>query len=139
MALTNKSGQNRELKAWLLTNRFPRRVSRVCTKAWEKPANSAPDVVPEEEARYIAALVSKQDEVLLQDDKDKKSTWTMPFACLATTLVCLVLLDSQWEPTSMSLEQLSILVHGVSLFALPAALRRGPLPQGSFAHICTLL
>ena len=133
VALANKSGQNRELKAWLLTNRFPRRVSRVGTKAWEKPANSAPDVVPEEEARYIAALVSKQDEVLLQDDKDKKSTWTMPFACLATTLVCLVLLDSQWEPTSMSLEQLSILVHGVSLFALPAALRRGPLPQGSFA------
>jgi hypothetical protein len=42
VALANKSGQNRELKAWLLTNRFPRRVSRVCTKAWEKLAISPP-------------------------------------------------------------------------------------------------
>lgn len=42
----------------------------------------------------------------------------------------LVLLDPQWEATSLSLHQLSILVHGVSLFAIPTYMHKGPLPTG---------
>ena len=88
---------------------------------------------PAAESEYISGMTQHQNEVLLQDDKDKKATWTMSFACLSAIFMSLVLMDPQWEVTTMSPASLSVLVHGVSLFAIPAFMRKGPLHKGSYA------
>ena len=132
-AIWAKSPVVHELRAWHVDNHFPRQIGRASLRAWSSVHRSANDYATAKESAYVEVLTSKGSDVLLQDDKDKKSTWTMPFARFATTLLCLVLLDTQWDATAISVEQLSTLVYGVSLFAIPAALRRGPLPKTSFA------
>ena len=90
---------------------------------------------PVEEEEYTKRLAEHPKNcVLVPDDKDKKRTWAMPFQCMTAFLVSLVLLDSgRWAVAPMSPEQLSTLVFGASIFAVPAFLRKGPLPSGSFA------
>ena len=73
-------------------------------------------------------------EILLQDDKDRKRTWGMPFIVMSSLLVLLVLRDgARWQPTDMTPDQLSALVYGISIFALPGFLRKGKVTAKSMA------
>ena len=58
----------------------------------------------------------------------------MAFASMATIMVGLVLLDAgRWSIAPISPQQRNVLIYGASLLAVPAFLRKGPLPKGSFA------
>ena len=81
----------------------------------------------------MGLLGRKDTALLVPDDKDKKRTWSMPFECMAAILALVLLDKTRWSVAPMSPEQLSVLVYGASLFAVPAYLRKGPLPTGSFA------
>ena len=130
----HKSHKNlqQDMHAWLRDHHVPRRIGRHCWRQSKIPQFPEQEQ-PAAESDYISGMTQHQNEVLLQDDKDKKATWTMSFACLSAIFMSLVLLDPQWEVTTMSPASLSVLVHGVSLFAIPAFVRKGPLHKGSYA------
>ena len=123
-----------DFKTWLRCQHCSKQATRAGLHILRKGKQQMrPDLAPEAEYAYISDMMVGQNEVLLQDDKDKKCTWTMPFACLAAFLLVLVLRDRQWEPTDMSLHNLHLLVYGVSMYAVPSYLRKGPLRRGSCA------
>jgi hypothetical protein len=130
----HKSHKNlqQDMHAWLRDHHVPRRIGRHCWRQSKIPQFPEQEQ-PAAESDYIFGMTQHQNEVLLQDDKDKKATWTMSFACLSAIFMSLVLLDPQWEVTTMSPASLSVLVHGVSLFAIPAFMRKGPRHKGSYA------
>ncbi|CAE7587433.1 unnamed protein product, partial [Symbiodinium microadriaticum] len=90
-------------------------LRRVCQQRSLKPNGSAPAA----EQAYIQQMQADDHEILLQDDKDRKRTWGMPFIVMSSLLVLLVLRDgARWQPTDMTPDQLSALVYGISIFAL---------------------
>lgn len=123
------------LQLWLREKNIRRHPSRRCLREYRIGQHLQQDVPPVEEEEYTKRLEEHPKNcVLVPDDKDKKRTWAMPFQCMTAFLVSLVLLDSgRWAVAPMSPEQLSALVFGASIFAVPAFLRKGPLPSGSFA------
>ena len=118
----------KDLSLWCKAMLMSRHASQACKRCFERSTcGHRPPPCPAEERAYIDDMLGNANEVILQDDKDRKRSWTMPAACLSAILLSLVLLDSsRWEITSLTKEQLSTMVYGVSLFALPAFLRRGP-------------
>ncbi|CAE7835989.1 unnamed protein product [Symbiodinium sp. CCMP2592] len=87
---------------------------------------------PVGEQSYIQQMQADDHEILLQDDKDRKRTWGMPFIVMSALLVLLVLRDgTRWHPTDMTPDQLSALVYGMSIFALPSFLRKGAVTAKS--------
>ena len=98
---------------------FPLRIRQCCWRQPRIPQFPEPEQ-PEAQGKCISGMTQHQDEVLLHDDNDKKATWTMSFACLSAIFMSLALVDPQWEVTTMSPACLSVSVHGVSLFAIPA-------------------
>lgn len=124
----------KDIQGWFRDKNIGKHASRRCLrKYWCGPSRQHEEP-PQEEADYVRRLLAGNEEVLVPDDKDKKRTWAMPFQCLAAILVGLVLLDSaRWSVAPMSPQQLSTLIYGASVFAVPAFLRKGMLPRGSFA------
>ena len=119
-----------EVKHWLQQQHLDGHTTQKCFKHLTRRNGGKRDWQPEAEKNYVNNMTEQQPDVLLQDDKDKKASWTLSFACFGAIFMSLVLLDPQWEATSLSLHQLSILVHGVSLFAIPTYMHKGPLPTG---------
>ena len=128
----------KDLRAWCQAMHADKFSTRACVNKFSRAAHRshkrAVPRVPDAEAAYTLAMTRKMSGVLVQDDKDRRRTWTMPSACLAAILVTLVLLDStRWEVTGLTNAQLSTLIYGASMFALPAYLRRGSPGRGSYA------
>ena len=123
-----------EVKHWMRDKFILKSASRQAMKTYwnSRPPKQADP--PAEEQAYVETLGAPPGNVLVQDDKDRKRTWAMPYDCLAAILVALVLLDTaRWSVACISPHDLSKLVYGASLFAVPAFLRKGPLQRGSFA------
>ena len=127
----------KDLSLWCKAMLMSRHASQACKRCFERSTcGHGPPPCPAEERAYIDDMLGNANEVILQDDKDRKRSWTMPAACLSAILLSLVLLDSSREITSLTKEQLSTMVYGVSLFALPAFLRRGPPGLHCYAPYC---
>ena len=128
----------KDLSLWCKAMLMSRHASQACKRCSERSTcGHGPPPCPAEERAYIDDMLGNANEVILQDDKDRQRSWTMPAACLSAILMSLVLLDSsRWEITSPTKEQLSTMVYGVSLFALPAFLRRGPPGLHCYAPYC---
>ena len=123
-----------EVKQWMRDKFILKPVTKRAMKAyWDSRPPKQADP-PAEEQAYVEALEAPLGNVLVQDDKDRKRTWSMPWDCLASILVALVLMDrARWSVADISPQDLSKLIYGASLFAVPAFLRKGPLQRGSFA------
>ena len=125
---------SQEVKQWMRDKFILKPVTKRAMKAyWDSRPPEQADP-PAEEQAYVEALEAPLGNVLVQDDKDRKRTWSMPWDCLASILVALVLMDrTRWSVADISPQDLSKLIYGASLFAVPAFLRKGPLQRGSFA------
>ena len=123
-----------EVKQWMRDKFILKPVTKRAMKAyWDSRPPEQADP-PAEEQAYVEALEAPLGNVLVQDDKDRMRTWSMPWDCLASILVALVLMDrTRWSVADISPQDLSKLIYGASLFAVPAFLRKGPLQRGSFA------
>ena len=134
----SETRMEKDLALWCKAMLMSRHASQACKRSFERSTcRHRPPPCPAEERAYIDDMLGNANEVILQDDKDRKRSWTMPAACLSAILLSLVLLDSsRWEVTSLTKEQLSTMVYGVSLFALPAFLRRGPPGFHCYAPYC---
>ncbi|CAE7289589.1 unnamed protein product [Symbiodinium sp. CCMP2456] len=105
-----------------------RTLRRVCQQRSLKSNGSAPAA----EQGYMQQMQADDHEILLQDDKDRKRTWGMPFIVMSSLLFLLVLRDgARWQPTDMTPDQLSALVYGISIFAWPDFLRKGKVTAKS--------
>eukprot|EP00438_Fugacium_kawagutii_P023302 Skav226239 [mRNA] locus=scaffold1218:450682:453784:+ [translate_table: standard] len=96
----------KNMQDWLRDQHVPRAVGRRCSKKLSAP-DGLEQELPAAETAYIDSMTRGQNDVLLQDDKDKKVTWTMSFPCSAAFFMSLVLLDSQWEVIPMFKKRVS--------------------------------
>ena len=121
-ASNQQAALGQDLSSWLQENGIRKHASSISLRRfWQ----GQQDLV---EAEYTKRLSSSTGHVLIANDKD------MPFDCMSTIMVGLVLLDAgRWSIASISPQQLNVLIYGASLFAVPAFLRKGPLPKVSFA------
>ena len=124
----------RDFSSWLQENGIRKHASRISLRRFWQGQQDLVEAPPPGEQEYTKRLSNSTGHVLIADDKDKKRTWPMPLDCMATIMVGLVLLDAgRWSIAPISPQHLNVLIYGASLFAVPAFLRKGPLPKGSFA------
>ena len=99
----NSKTLGQEVKQWMRDKFILKPVTKRAMKAyWDSRPPEQADP-PAEEQAYVEALEAPLGNVLVQDDKDRKRTWSMPWDCLASILVALVLMDrTRWSVADIS-------------------------------------
>lgn len=78
-----------EVKHWLQQQHLDRHTTQKCFKQLTRRNGGKRDWQPEAEKNYVNNMTEQQSDVLLQDDKDKKASWTLSFACFGAIFMSL--------------------------------------------------